>query len=118
MAIIDGSKLIELPEALSLDDSDLLYVVDDGDSCKATVETLKTAVTPSDFTGATSGTAGANGLVPAPSAGDNGKVLQGDGTWTNRLTTAESNISDIKDKAEETIYVDSNGKFYVYVEEE
>lgn len=35
----------------------------------------------SDFTGATSGTAGAHGLVPAPAAGDEGKVLMGNGTW-------------------------------------
>lgn len=36
-----------------------------------------------DFTGATSSTAGAHGLVPAPSAGDQDKVLKGDGTWGN-----------------------------------
>lgn len=35
----------------------------------------------SDFTGATSSAAGADGLVPAPSAGDEEKVLYGDGTW-------------------------------------
>lgn len=36
-----------------------------------------------DFTGATSSTAGAHGLVPAPSAGDEGKVLFGNGLWRN-----------------------------------
>jgi hypothetical protein len=36
---------------------------------------------PGDMTGATSSTAGAHGLVPAPAAGDQGKVLMGDGTW-------------------------------------
>ena len=36
-----------------------------------------------DFTGATSSAAGAHGFVPAPSAGDQGKLLRGDGTWTN-----------------------------------
>lgn len=40
-----------------------------------------TDTTYSDFTGATSGTAGAHGLVPAPAAGDQSKVLKGDGTW-------------------------------------
>lgn len=40
----------------------------------------------SDFTGATSGTAGAHGLVPAPAAGDEGKFLQGDGTWATVST--------------------------------
>ena len=34
-----------------------------------------------DMTGATSSTAGAHGYVPAPAAGDEGKFLQGDGTW-------------------------------------
>ena len=35
----------------------------------------------SSFGGATSSTAGSTGLVPAPAAGDEGKVLKGDGTW-------------------------------------
>ena len=34
-----------------------------------------------DFSGATSALDGARGLVPAPSAGDEDKVLMGDGTW-------------------------------------
>lgn len=33
------------------------------------------------MTGATAGTAGAKGLVPAPAAGDESKFLRGDGTW-------------------------------------
>ena len=33
------------------------------------------------MTGAGASAAGAKGLVPAPSAGDNGKFLRGDGTW-------------------------------------
>lgn len=40
-----------------------------------------TDTTYSNMTGATSGTAGAAGLVPAPAAGDESKFLQGDGTW-------------------------------------
>ena len=46
-----------------------------------------TDTTYSDFTGATSSVAGAHGLVPAPSAGDQEKVLHGDGTWKD--TTAK-----------------------------
>lgn len=45
-----------------------------------------TDTTYSAFTGATSGTAGAAGLVPAPAAGDQNKVLRGDGTWANDST--------------------------------
>lgn len=40
-----------------------------------------TDTTYSVMTGASAGDAGANGLVPAPAAGDQGKFLQGDGTW-------------------------------------
>lgn len=43
-----------------------------------------TDTTYSDMTGATSGTAGAAGLVPAPAAGDQNKVLTGAGTWDTR----------------------------------
>lgn len=46
-----------------------------------------TDTTYSNFTGATSSVAGANGLVPAPAAGDEGKALHGDGTWKD--TTAK-----------------------------
>ena len=40
-----------------------------------------TDTTYSAFTGASSSVAGAAGLVPAPAAGDQDKVLKGDGTW-------------------------------------
>ena len=46
-----------------------------------TYTTPAIGTTYSDFTGATSSVAGANGLVPAPAAGDQGKYLKGDGTW-------------------------------------
>ena len=50
---------------------------------------------PSVMTGASSGTAGASGLVPAPAAGDDTKFLQGDGTWgtpTGTTYTAGTNV--------------------------
>lgn len=61
----------------------------------------------SDFTGATASTAGAHGLVPAPSAGDEGKVLFGNGTWGNIVmpsvdlsnSSVESDILDTTEKA-------------------
>lgn len=46
-----------------------------------------TDTTYSDFTGATASAAGSNGLVPAPSAGDNEKFLAGDGTWQTVVVT-------------------------------
>ena len=45
-----------------------------------------TDTTYSAFTGATSGAAGTAGLVPAPAAGDQNKVLKGDGTWADDST--------------------------------
>lgn len=49
-----------------------------------------TDTTYSAFTGATSSVAGTSGLVPAPAAGDEGKFLQGDGTWGTLPTPATS----------------------------
>lgn len=43
-----------------------------------------TDTTYSDFVGATSSVAGTTGLVPAPTAGDQDKVLTGAGTWDTR----------------------------------
>lgn len=50
----------------------------------------------SDFTGATSSAAGAHGLVPAPAAGDQGKVLKGDGTWGAVPTASSSTVGGIR----------------------
>lgn len=47
-----------------------------------------------DMVGATSSTAGAHGLVPAPAAGDNTKFLGGNGTWKDVLT-ALSGLTDV-----------------------
>lgn len=54
-----------------------------GDTISATDTTY------SDFTGADSITAGSSGLVPAPSAGDEDKILTGGATW-NELKTVNS----------------------------
>ena len=51
----------------------------------------QTEITVEDMVGATSETAGSAGLVPAPAAGDEKKVLTGDGNWT------ELNIPDTTD---------------------
>lgn len=54
-----------------------------GDTISATDTTY------SNFTGADSVTAGASGLVPAPAAGDDDKILTGGATW-NELKTVNS----------------------------
>lgn len=47
-----------------------------------TVAWTATPVIPREMTGATASTDGESGLVPAPSAGDEEKLLTGDGNWT------------------------------------
>jgi hypothetical protein len=44
------------------------------------------------FTGATAMAGGVKGLVPAPSAGDQAKVLRGDGTWVTPASSTTSLI--------------------------
>ena len=49
---------------------------------------------PSDMAGATASSDGANGFVPAPQAGDEGKYLRGDGLWdTINLVTSWSELT-------------------------
>ena len=49
--------------------------------------------TQSVFTGASASSAGSTGLVPQPTAGQNGYYLRGDGTWYN-LTEMDSKVQD------------------------
>lgn len=46
------------------------------------------------MTGASSSTAGETGLVPAPSAGDEGKYLRGDGTWNSVDISGKADKAD------------------------
>ena len=48
---------------------------------------------PIAMTGATSSTAGSAGYVPAPSAGDEGKYLKGDGTWGDVESGGASDVA-------------------------
>lgn len=53
-----------------------------------------------DFTGASSGAAGAKGFVPAPAAGDQNKYMRADGSWqapvNNALATAAGGVLDAR----------------------
>lgn len=60
-------------------------------SSAATVSLTDT--TYSVMTGATSSTTGASGLVPAPAAGDETKVLSGAGTWVNQSGGGSSSVT-------------------------
>lgn len=52
-----------------------------GAQVKDLANKIKAKAADNIFVGATSAAPGSKGLVPAPQAGDDGKVLHGDGTW-------------------------------------
>ena len=64
-----------------------------GDGTTGTIQTQDTDTTYSDFKGATASADGGNGLVPAPTKGNEGKYLKADGTWG---TPANSTYDDMK----------------------
>lgn len=81
-------------------------------SGKANTNDLAQVATSGDFTdlqnrpetmvGATSSVAGTGGLVPTPSAGDEDKVLKGDGTW-GEVSGGASTWSDLSGKPFNTL---------------
>ena len=79
-----GSTTIEADsktDTLELAAGSNVTLTPDATGDKVTIAATNT--TYSDFTGATSSAAGTHGLVPAPSSGDQGDILFGDGTWKN-----------------------------------
>lgn len=71
----------------------------------------RTVVTVPIMTGATSQAAGASGEAPAPSAGDQEKVLKGNATWDNLDITEIEPTSGATEG--QVVMVDSNGAFTV-----
>lgn len=56
---------------------------------------LPLKITASAFSGATSTTGGAKGLVPAPGAGEECKFLCGDGSWQEASSATEATDAEI-----------------------
>ena len=67
-----------------------ITIASDGKTISATDTTYST------FTGATSGAAGTSGLVPAPAAGDQNKVLKADGTWVDLSNSVLFMVYDLQ----------------------
>lgn len=116
--VSDGKKTTILPEDLNLKLNHLIdvntnYTLNDKmvlayDSqseqwIPQSIDTITTDI--DDFTGATSAAGGAAGLVPAPAAGDEKKVLTGDGNWTE-LSIPDT--SDLETKMATLIGTDGN----------
>lgn len=68
-----------------------------------------------DFTGATSSTAGTHGYVPAPAAGDQGKVLMGGGNWSSDIPDRIAELENVCTEQDVTIQTSdwtlSNGTY-------
>lgn len=80
------SEQMGLPSLAGLTDVTLTSLADDDilqydSNSSKWVNVSGSGLQPGDMTGATAGAAGTHGLVPAPAAGDQNKVLNGDGTW-------------------------------------
>ena len=74
------SEQMGLPSLAGLTDVTLTSLADD-DILEYDSGTSKWVNTRGGMTGASAGTAGGRGFVPAPAAGDQNKVLNGDGAW-------------------------------------
>lgn len=79
----------------------------DASTQKWKVMDISSALTISVMTGATAETAGAQGLVPAPAAGQENYFLRGDGTWAPIEVTATSQTQIFE--VELTVSTDENG---------
>lgn len=76
---------------ITLADESGSTIILSGSLQSSTATVSRVSPTPPDMTGATSQTAGAHGLVPAPAVGDEAKVLSGAGVWVNQPTVPTVN---------------------------
>lgn len=85
-------KISELPEASTVGSTDIVPIVQNGETKKTQARNIK----PDVFTGTDGVTAGTSGLVPAPQSTDRDRYLKSDGTWGEVTSTGES-IIEIED---------------------
>ena len=128
MDIIDGAIAGKKDTQTAVDDptasgESLTFIASVSQAATGVITPTKKTV--KGMVGATSSAAGAAGLVPAPAAGDNGKVLQGDGTW---VAADRAGASDSSSKlfligataqdavaqtySQDTAYVGTDGELY------
>jgi hypothetical protein len=69
-------------------------------------------IMPPVMTGATAGTAGAKGLVPVPAAGDEDKMLHGDGTFRASSNASAATNADVIAGTSTTTFVTPAGNAY------
>lgn len=123
MSIIQAKDLNDITESEKAT-SDLLVVTPDGDGRRIAISDvtgMMTVATDStitgtgiegsplsvvSMTGATETTAGTVGIVPAPGAGDQNKVLSGAGTWVEQTGGGGGSASITYDAENETVTMD------------
>ena len=98
---INGKALTDYVTSITADGANLKVSKGDG---TFTNVTLSTEGSYSEFEGATESEAGTFGLVPAPQAGDQNKVLSGAGTWVD-APTPDLGDAGITASAEELNYM-------------
>ena len=98
---INGKALTDYVTGITADGANLKVSKGDG---TFTNVTLSTEGSYSEFEGATESEAGTFGLVPAPQAGDQNKVLSGAGTWVD-APTPDLGDAGITASAEELNYM-------------
>lgn len=93
---LDSRPSYKAPGAIVVDGDGNAGIIESIDTENETAHIITTFVAVvRDFTGATASEAGESGLVPAPSAGDQDKILFGDGSWKKiTLTANKAVISD------------------------
>lgn len=91
----DGTTIVATNQTLTVVDNSHSHTI-------ANVAGLQTALdgkaSSANMTGATASADGASGLVPAPQAGDENKVLKGDGTWGIAPATSSVAWTDVTGK--------------------
>lgn len=105
--LIAGSNIQIASDGKTISATDTTYTAGTNVQISAGNVISATDTTYSDFGGATSSAAGAAGLVPAPTAGDNMKYLSGDGTWKTINASSVTVFYNNYDSTDGALYSDS-----------
>lgn len=78
-----------------------IYLCISNHTTGASFDVTKWQRVPNIFQGATASKAGKQGIVPKPAAGDQGKFLKGDGTWTQLQFNNVANLPQLNNQVQQ-----------------
>lgn len=78
-----------------------IYLCISNHTTGASFDVTKWQRVPNIFQGATASVAGKQGIVPKPAAGDQGKFLKGDGTWTQLQFDNVTNLPQLNNQVQQ-----------------